>query len=291
VTFRLTVPENTVKLKVFVAYPDGSTPERNAPSIVRPLCPPNCVTSFTPSTAGEYSVLVQAFDSTDTDKDPIAYGKRSFSVSQSASSSTGHCCVVQDVQNRLNFDYKPEVKDAPACRALNGRWWENSCTSIDNAVCDSFCKNDQGTNGGNCDQSSQDSYEGVCLTGYCRCQGTGRADSRNVPCKTQACLTDSRYSIYTSPAVTSQRVQVPFGTCTDNPQAFILTWSTTTRTTATAGQYVQQPYALPGPAGSYQCEQDEFCVCTFVDFSAFTANTQPPVSSLPGTQRTPRFTL
>ncbi|MBI4174853.1 MAG: hypothetical protein HY517_04365, partial [Candidatus Aenigmarchaeota archaeon] len=193
-----------------------------------------CSAAFRPDKAGNYFIDFVVRDASNSELAKIE-GEKIEVVSGSTSSAgdTGRCCVVQ---KGLEYTYHPDVRTNEECKAKeaesggtdNRFYATSSCTAVQHTVCDTFCKNEQDTGGGNCGFSStrQDTYQfdKVCQSGMCRCSGGGQRDYRDVPCD-QACLTPSQSYLYSSSFASAQRATIPFGQCSSNPQAIIAAWS------------------------------------------------------------------
>lgn len=248
-------------------------------------CPPTCKQIFTPNQQGEYQYDLSLYMGTNRLGNSLTFG--TFTVEGTESSSTGHCCVTYSGQRRI-YDAS---KDRNACTSPSV-YHSTSCQNIEDQYCDEFCRFEQCRSGGVCSNSGGrctsnpniPSVDGVCQTGR-RCSCDGATSTINLPCN-QACSTDSRVVGYSTPYIAGQAAQVPFGQCTSSPQALMIAWSAGSNTlsgvTGTSGQYVRQPQTLSQVPGQYQCNADEFCVCTFLSLNSFAANRPSPTPTTPG---------
>ena len=200
------------------------------------------------------------------------------------------CCAVKEV-NTYNSENSIRTRDE--C-SRQGGVWGSTCDQAHNSACNQFCSGNGYGTAGTCNPAGTSSFTNICLnpTTPCVCTGTGQLRNTNIPCR-QACSTDTRvssgygyggygYPGYSSPVVQSQAAQIPFGQGTNNPEALRFAWMASTQTTGTSGQYVREPFPLSQIPGQYQCGDDEFCVCTFLSLSSFSATNPSPVRNTPG---------
>lgn len=221
-----------------------------------------------------------------------------FSESGTAPSSTNRCCVELS-GNRYTYTGKSRA-DCQSDSAVTRQYYSNSCSDAQRSVCSDVCRAKSYGSGGSCtivggEYDSSRTLDNVCDNNIpCVCSGQRQYNPQNVECN-EACLTSDPYSgfgtygVY-SPFGSQSASSIPWGMCTSNPRAFIIAQSTISQSGVQGSSVAQRPArVLPGPPGSYRCESDESCVCTYLDISSFTANKRTPVTSLPGTQRTPRW--
>lgn len=217
-------------------------------------------------------------------------------ASSQGSGTNGRCCVID---NAGQFSYRPDITSQTECENQGGRYYPFTCTDarVTTPTCQTYCgMRNLGT--GTCRYpgatGSQNGDTGPCGgTNVCVCGSSNQNQQYQVECS-QACTTGYGYGSsygyggyggYTPYYSTQQATSFPIGECTNDPNGFILSWSIAQGATATGGQYVQRPHTLPGQPGSYQCQSDEYCVCTYVNFNAFTANTNRPTTPIaPGTK-------
>ena len=284
VTMRFTVPQDPTAtgLRLALRYPSGSATQPGIPWNVFG-CPPDCTYTFTPTQTGTYTYDVRVARGA-ASGNPTTSSFQVASSSSSPPSGTGHCCVIR----MEPFEYKSDILE-DACVQLNGRWFGSiSCASAQDPACDEYCRVVKNTgNGGDCNVRAPGAQQfDICYNrgDTCKCSVAGQLNNANLPCN-QACSTDSRVSAYSSPYAAGQSAQIPLGQCTGDVQSFILAWTATTGTTTSAGQYAQRPFALSQIPGQYQCDPDQYCMCTFLNLNSFTASNPSPVSSTPGSIR------
>lgn len=282
------VPTNAENFELYVYHGSSGSPVYSRAPRKDSRCPSTCVVTFTPNREGTYEVDFIAKDASNNKVGDVRGA--GFTVALSGHTDTGHCCVwLKDERVVYETNYINDLSCRKAAEDAGGRYlkYENTnCNNVDDRICDDFCEakmnnpNVDGRCGSYFGSDPNRDFENVCIGNTCRCSTGSNQRSRNVACN-EACLTDSSTRIFSTTYGTSQRLVIPYGDCTNDPQGYILSWAIATQSSASAGSYVQRPVPI-GDRGDYRCAPDEQCVCTFVDFSAFTSRPSP-VTSIPGT--------
>ncbi len=231
-------------------------------------------------------------------------GSNSFDVSpspQTPGTPTGsgnRCCVTEKPPGQFSYRDIPGSISIDQCTADGGITEIYRCGDgqLENRYCNTFCSKQSRTTGSCIYTSStnaqySNTYQNVCRQGeLCQCGGTaGQNYQYGVECP-EACVTGTASIGTYNPAFSSQQTSFPIGQCTDTQgyQGLLLAFQIGTQSGVTGTQYVQQPRILSGPNGGrglYQCQPHEYCVCTYISLSSFTANNnRPSTPILPGTK-------
>ena len=206
---------------------------------------------------------------------------------------TNQCCVFSSTSP---YTYSADLQyfsTSTACTGAGGFSRPLSCALAPNNECSQFCQT-RGSNGGSCRTPDSNptvqarQFQNVCgLSGVCTCNTGGTTEVYNIACS-EACLTDSRSTALITSGFSATQTAFPVGQCADPStyQSFLLAWQISGQSGTSGASYVQQPHILRGPntdgRGLYQCNSDQYCVCTYVNFNSFSTAAAP--ASLPGTR-------